>query len=176
MLILVGPSASGKTEAVKLLIANYNMHKLVTYTSRQMRIGEIDGKDYHFISKDDFEKRINDGFFLEHVCYNGNYYGTAFEDLASDKVVILEPSGVKTYLEKVPELVKIIYLRTPVAYRLKRMLARGDAMESINLRIQNDDLIFTKELEDLANWTIDSTDISMDDLTKEIYELYKPYL
>lgn len=175
MLILVGPSASGKTEAVKILISKYHMEKLVTYTSRPMRINEINGVDYHFVSKEEFIEKIDKGFFLEYVCYNGNYYGTAYEDLASNKVVILEPSGVKTYLEKVPELVKIIYLRTPISYRLERMMARGDAIDSINLRIQNDDLIFTNELEDLANWVIDSTDISIDDLTEEIFKLYQPY-
>ena len=59
MLILVGPSASGKTEAVRLLISDYGMKKLVTYTTREMRSGEINHVDYHFLSREDFENKIN---------------------------------------------------------------------------------------------------------------------
>lgn len=176
MLVLVGPSASGKTEAVKLLISEYGMQKLVTYTSRPMRIHEVDGKDYHFISKEEFEKKIKENFFLEYVEYNHNYYGTAYEDLADNKVVILEPSGVKTYLKKVPEKIKVCYLRTPIEYRKRRMIERGDLEDQIKLRIDNDDLIFNHELESIVNWVIDSNDITIQDMTKEIYELYEPYL
>ncbi len=176
MLILVGPSASGKTEAVKLLIEKYAMKKLVTYTSRPMRINEIDGKDYHFITKEDFEKKIQNNFFLEYVKYNDNYYGTSFDDLANDKVVILEPNGVKKYIEKVPEKIKICYLRAPISYRIKRMIERGDSEESINNRILGDDLIFNNEVEDIADWVIDSNDITIFDMTDKIYKLYEPYL
>ena len=176
MLVLVGPSASGKTEAVKLLISEYGMKKLVTYTSRPMRIHEVKGVDYHFISKEEFEKKIEENFFLEYVEYNHNYYGTAYEDLADNKVVILEPSGVKTYLQKVPDKVKVCYLRTPIEYRKIRMIERGDLEDQIKLRIDNDDLIFNEELESIANWVIDSNDITIQDMTKKIYELYEPYL
>ena len=54
MLVIVGSSASGKTKIVQELIKTYHMEKLVTYTTREKRIGEIEGKDYHFISREDF--------------------------------------------------------------------------------------------------------------------------
>ena len=176
MLILVGPSASGKTEVVKMLINQYGMQKLVTYTTRSMRPLEVDGIDYHFVTKEYFLQKKMEGFFLETVEYNNNFYGTAFEDLANNKVVILEPSGVKNYLKQVPDLIKICYLKTPVEYRIKRMLARGDSADSIKWRVESDDLIFNEELEQIANWTILSTDISITDLTKQIYKYYEPYL
>jgi len=176
MLILVGPSASGKTEVVKLLIKDYNLQKLVTYTTRCKRIGEVDDVDYHFISKEDFLIKKDNGFFLEYVNYNGNFYATAYSDLANNKVVILEPSGVKTYLKKVPEKIKICYLRTPISYRKSRMIARGDDSVEIEKRILNDDLIFNESIEKVADWIIDSTDISVEDLTKEVYRLYKPFI
>lgn len=175
MLILIGPSASGKTEAVKILIKKYNMNKLVTYTSRNPRINEIDGVDYHFLTKDEFLKRIDEGFFIEYVQYNGNFYGTSYQDLSSDKVVILEPSGVLTYLKKAKDLVKVCYLRTPISARLERMQFRGDDMEVIKQRIESDDLIFNEEIEKHADWVIDSVNISMDDMTEKIYRLYEPY-
>lgn len=176
MLILVGPSASGKTEAVKILINEYNLHKLVTYTTRPMRVGEVNGRDYHFISKEEFEQRIKNDFFLEYVSYNDFYYGTAYEDLASNKVVILEPSGVATYKEKAPELVKVCYLRTPIEIRLKRMIARGDSEEQIKKRIQNDDFIFNRKMEEMADWVINSDEYTIEDMTDVIYQLYKPYI
>ena len=60
MLVLVGPSASGKTEATKLLIEKYNLKKLVTYTTRKIRVNEVNGKDYHFISVDEFKQKIQE--------------------------------------------------------------------------------------------------------------------
>lgn len=176
MLILVGPSASGKTEATKILIEKYNLKKLVTYTTRNMRVHEVNGKDYHFISKEEFLQKIEQEFFLEYVEYNGNYYGTSKEDLSSDKVVILEPAGVKTYVHKARNLIKICYLRTSIDYRLKRMIERLDDPKEIEKRIKNDDLIFNQELETIVDWVIDSNDISLDDLTEQIYQLYKPFI
>ena len=176
MLILVGPSASGKTEAVKLLISKYNMKKLVTYTSRNMRPNEVQGVDYHFISVEDFEKKIKEDFFIEYVNYNGNYYGTSKEGLDSDKVVILEPTGLKHYLEVAKDLVKICYLRCPKEIRYQRMVVRGDSEEVINKRIDSDDVVFTKELELIATWTIDGYGESLEDMTNRIYNLYKDYI
>lgn len=176
MLILVGPSASGKTEAAKLLISKYNMKKLVTYTSRNMRPNEVQGVDYHFISVEDFEKKIKDDFFIEYVNYNGNYYGTSKEGLDSDKVVILEPTGLKHYLEVAKDLVKICYLRCPKEIRYQRMVVRGDSEEVINKRIDSDDIVFSKELELIATWTIDGYGESLEDMTNRIYNLYKDYI
>lgn len=176
MLILVGPSASGKTEAAKLLISKYNMKKLVTYTSRNMRPNEVQGVDYHFISVEDFEKKIKEDFFIEYVNYNGNYYGTSKEGLDSDKVVILEPTGLKHYLEVAKDLVKICYLRCPKEIRYQRMVVRGDSEEVINKRIDSDDIVFSKELELIATWTIDGYGESLEDMTNRIYNLYKDYI
>ena len=89
MLVVIGPSASGKTQIVNHLIKDYKMQKMVTYTTRPMRVNEVDGLDYHFISKDAFLKKIKEHFFLEYVYYNGNYYGTAKNDLTKEKVVII---------------------------------------------------------------------------------------
>lgn len=176
MLVLVGPSASGKTEATKLLIEKYNLKKLVTYTTRKIRVNEVNGKDYHFISVDEFKEKIQENFFIEYVEYNGNFYGTSREDLSSDKVVILEPAGVKTYHQQAKDLIKICYLRTSVEYRLKRMIQRHDDPKEIEKRINSDDLIFNQELETLADWVIDSNEISLEDMTDQIYQLYKPFI
>lgn len=176
MLILVGPSASGKTEVVKKLISEHNMKKLVTYTSRSMRVGEVNHIDYHFLDRVEFEKRISEGFFLEYVEYNGNYYGTSYEGLDPDKVVILEPSGLKHYIKEAKELIKICYITCDKDIRKQRMIKRGDDPESIKKRLINDDIIFNNELNDLADWVIIDRDYSLDELTLEVYNVYKESL
>ena len=72
MLILIGPSASGKTEVAKILISKYGMQRLVTYTTRKMRTGEIGGRDYHFVTVEEF-LNLSEGEFVETTFYNGNY-------------------------------------------------------------------------------------------------------
>ena len=97
MIILIGPSASGKTEVVKYLVENFGYTKLVTNTTREKRIGEIDGKDYNFITREDFLNKLNNNEFFEYVEYNSNYYGTLKKDITDEKVVILEPKGFQAY-------------------------------------------------------------------------------
>ena len=75
MLVIVGPSASGKTEVVKNLIEHMSMKKLVTCTTRTMRVGETNDVDYHFLTKEDFEERIKNREFVEWQIYNEKYYG-----------------------------------------------------------------------------------------------------
>ena len=108
MLILVGPSASGKTELLKILIRKYNMKKLVTYTTRPMRVGEVNGVDYHFISKNEFLEKENNNFFFETVMYNNNYYGTSKNDFSNDKAVILEPKGLQKYIDEAKDKIIIV--------------------------------------------------------------------
>ena len=74
MIILVGASATGKSVVVKQMQDLFNIEKLVTYTTRPMRIGEVNNVDYHFITIEDFLKKKENNFFLETAYYNNNYY------------------------------------------------------------------------------------------------------
>ena len=94
MIILVGASASGKSVVVKKMIEKYNFKKVVTYTTRDIRVGEVNDVDYHFVSCEDFLNKKNNNFFLETAFYNNNYYGTAYEDISSDKVLIVDDNLV----------------------------------------------------------------------------------
>ena len=89
MLILVGPSASGKTEIAKLLDIKYHLTKVITHTTREKRINEKDDVDYHFVSKDDFLIMKINNEFVETTTYNNNYYGTSKKEIAE--------SIIKTY-------------------------------------------------------------------------------
>ena len=176
MLILVGPSASGKTQIVKILKERYHMEKMVTYTSRPMRQGEIYGVDYFFLSKEEFLKKIEEGFFIEYVVYNNNYYGTALSQVAANKVVILEPNGLKHYLEKLGNNVKVAFLRCSTEIVRIRMQNRGDSEESIRKRLKLDCEVFNKEVMSLATWIVDTSASNVYANALEIYKLYEPYL
>lgn len=173
MLILVGPSASGKTQIVKILREKYGLNKMVTYTSRTMRPGEKEGIDYFFLTKEEFEKRINEGFFIEYVVYNGNYYGTALSQVSSDKVVILEPTGLKHYINKIRGEVKVAFLRCSTEIVRIRMKERGDDPEVIKKRLLLDGEVFNKDVMKLADWVIDTSASNIYDNALEIYLLYK---
>lgn len=97
---ITGPSGSGKT-VLSGLLAKTGMRPLVSTTTRAPRAGEIDGKHYHFISKEQFKEDYNAGLFIENVEYNNTYYGvSACEAQAAfsqgvPAVLVAEPHGVE---------------------------------------------------------------------------------
>ncbi|MBO7535623.1 MAG: guanylate kinase, partial [Bacilli bacterium] len=110
MIILVGASASGKTEIAKLIIKKYGFKKMVTTTTRPMRFGEKQDIDYHFISKEEFIKRKDNHEFLETTLYNDNYYGTHKSDVGDDKILIVEVEGANAIYSELSNKVMIFYL------------------------------------------------------------------
>ena len=155
LLVICGKMCSGKDTVVKRLI-NKGFKKVVTYTTRPKRRGETDGVDYHFISTEEFKRRIQDGFFLEYRDYevaSGDtwYYGSAKEDVMKirddqKKVIILSPSGVdKMYELKRDWSVKfrVLYLKcndNTIKVRAKR---RGDKKPEITRKIETDGIDFS---------------------------------
>lgn len=175
MLIIVGPSAAGKTEIVKRIMEISHLKKLVTYTTRLLRWNEVEDVDYHFISLAEFKEKLENNFFFEYVIYNNNYYGTALNDIIPSNVVILEPNGLKKYIEKARDKIKICYLKCSEEMRHLRMIKRKDQPESIKRRLKNDRLCFNKEIEQLADLVVDSENLSIDEAAKQILEFYGPY-
>ena len=76
MVVISGPSGSGKSTICKRLLEDPRVVFSVSATTRKMRQGEVDGRDYHFLSVDEFRKRIERGEFIEHAEVYGNLYGT----------------------------------------------------------------------------------------------------
>lgn len=173
MIILTGASASGKTEVGKALARNYNIKKVITYTTRPIRINEVNGIDYHFISKDEFEKKEREGFFFETMEYNGNSYGTSKESLNDEAYVILDFNGLKKYKASNFNFVSF-YLGCSEEERFQRMLNRGDGEAKARERIRVDIEAFTKEIEDVVDFVIDTTSLSVALVAKEIFEKSHP--
>lgn len=76
MVVISGPSGSGKSTICKKLLEDPRIVFSVSATTRRMRPGEVDGRDYHFIAPDEFKRRVKNGEFIEHAEVFGNMYGT----------------------------------------------------------------------------------------------------
>ena len=85
LFILAAPSGAGKTSLVKALLEkNKNLIISTSYTTRQPRENEVDGKDYYFISEKEFKSLIKKKYFIEYAKVFGNYYGTSYSLVKSE--------------------------------------------------------------------------------------------
>lgn len=145
LIVLSGPSGVGKGTVRKAIFESddNDFQYSISMTTRQMRPGEVDGVDYFFRSKEEFEELIAKGEMLEYAEYVGNYYGTPLsyveETLAQGKDVFLEieVQGAKQVKEKVPDGV-FIFLTPPDLEELRsRIVGRGtDSIEVIDERMR----------------------------------------
>ena len=134
LIIISGTTCAGKGTVIKKLLANHNDIVLSTsYTSRPKRESEIDGVDYYFVSKEEFERKIANGDFLEYAQVQyGSYYGTpkkeVLELLDSGKDVILEidVQGAKQIKELYPETILIFIMAPSMREVKRRIMMRGD--------------------------------------------------
>ena len=97
MIILVGASASGKTEIANILIKKYGYEKMVTATTRPMRVNEVNKVDYFLLTEEEFKVKEENKEFLETIEYNGYHYGSIKKEVKPNRVIILEPNGVNTF-------------------------------------------------------------------------------
>lgn len=131
LFVVSGFSGSGKGTVMKWFKEQENYALSISCTSRQPRIGETDGVDYYFITHEDFLKKIDEGYFLEHAVYVNKAYGTpaAFvrENLAAGKDVILEieMQGAMQVKETYPDTVLIFITPPSVAELKRRLTGRG---------------------------------------------------
>ncbi|MCK7486963.1 MAG: hypothetical protein MZU97_16755 [Bacillus subtilis] len=176
MLILLGPSASGKTESAKIMINRYPISRVVTCTTRPMRVGEIDGFDYQFVDEAKFMELKQQRYFAETAPYNGHYYGTPLHQLRDDKLIILEPQGLKSFLEIPNCTIVAIYLQTQEATRMERMRQRKDKEEDIEKRILSDRTAFDINRVQGLDLVIETSNLSLVDLADLVYFNYQRLL
>lgn len=134
IVILIGKSSSGKDTMMRNLVRS-GMTPIVSYTSRPKRKGEVDGKDYHFVSKEQFIKLTQRGVFMEYRSYDTSvdgikdtwYYGTPWiNPELTDYVTVLEITAAKKFLEVYgPEKCRVIYLMADDDVRERRAKKRG---------------------------------------------------
>ena len=145
LFIISAPSGGGKTTLCREMRKHFaDMLYSVSYTTRTPRKGEQDGSDYHFIDKNEFKARIDDGRWAEWALVYGNYYGTDADFLEAgliagrDILLDLDVQGTRQLLKRYTACVAI-FIRPPSLEALQRRLkARGsDSAETIALRLHN---------------------------------------
>jgi guanylate kinase len=165
LIVLTGPSGVGKGTLLRLLLNKYpELCLSVSATTRQPRPGEVDGKDYHFVSRDQFEQMVAAQELLEWAEYAGNYYGTPSllvkQQIQCCHSVILEievlgarqinktfPNALRIFIEppSFAELERRIRSRgkdgeEAIFQRLQTAKAELEAADEFDLQIVNDDL------------------------------------
>jgi len=146
MLIISGPSGSGKSSLMSEMFKQMDdIYFSISTTTREKRGVEVEGVDYNYISKEEFESDIAEGLFLEWAKVHDNYYGTSLKPilkaLHESKLVVfdIDVQGHKIAREKFGNAITSVFITTPNQEELKlRLVARGtDSLESIEKRLNN---------------------------------------
>ena len=140
LVVISAPSGAGKGSIINGLLERDNKTRWlsVSTTSRKIRKNDIPGVTYNFVSKDDFEQKIKDDYFLEYTNYVGNYYGTPKEhikeklDNGIDVLLEIEIEGASNIKKLIPEAVFIFIMPPSMEILIKRLKNRGtDTKEKI---------------------------------------------
>ena len=144
LIVVSGPSGSGKSTATKLVRDMLQIPLSISATTRSPRAGEIDGKDYFFLEKEDFEKRIANEEFYEYALVHGNYYGTLREEVESrinsgqNVILEIDVQGGIIVKEKNSEAILVFFKAPNMEVLAKRLEDRKtDTKDVIELRLEN---------------------------------------
>lgn len=175
-IVISGPSGVGKGTICNKLINELNAWYSVSTTTRAPREGEVNGVNYFFVTKEEFEDKIKNGEFLEYNVYNNNYYGT------SKKVVLdkmnkginvfseIDVNGAHNIKKIFPDAL-LIYIAPPSIEALReRLIGRGtESLEKIEQRLE----IAKKELEEINFYDYVVVNDDIDKATNEVREIIK---
>jgi len=143
--VITGPSGVGKGTLIEQLLERVPELELsISATTREPRPGEVDGRDYHFLTPEEFRRRLEAGDFLEHASYSGNYYGTLREEverrLAEGHSVVLEieVQGARQVRDALGDEAVLIFIAPPDEKALReRLEGRGtDSPAAIEQRLR----------------------------------------
>ena len=173
VIVVSGFSGAGKGTLMKRLVQEYDGYALsISATTREPRPGEKDGREYFFLSREQFEKRIEDHALIEHAEYCGNYYGTPRDYvekmLAEGRDVILEieVQGALKIKEQYPDAL-LLFVSTPDAAELRRRLSgRGTETEEV---IQERLHRAAKEAEGIENYDYIVINDDLETCVKELH-------
>ena len=145
MIIIAAPSGAGKSSFVERICREMPvLADTVTYTTRAMRAGESEGHPYHFVSREDFERKIAEGFFVEWAHVHTNMYGTPLHQLIDawreQRVVIMDVDvqGAATFKAKYPNS-RSVFILPPSIEELRRRVTKRDGgpPRDLDVRMKN---------------------------------------
>lgn len=148
LFLVSGHSGSGKTSLMKPLMSN----EVISFTTRSKRKGEIEGSDYKFITKEEFDALKKSDKLIEHVEYGGNYYGIDEDELYSKlekghAFCIVDNHG-REQLQAIYSNTTSIFLYCDYHDTKERMLKRGDSLEDVEKRLSS----YYKEMLNSVNY------------------------
>ena len=175
MIVVSGFSGAGKGTLMKRLVEEYDDYALsISATTREPRTGEENGREYFFLSREEFEQKITDDALIEYAEYCGNYYGTPRDyvesELAKGRNVILEIEiqGALKIRKRYPNAL-LLFVSTPSAKELRRRLSgRGtETEEVIDRRLRR----AAKEAEGMEEYDYIVINDDLETCVKELHEI-----
>ena len=127
IIVILGESGSGKSTIQGFLGGHFGYETIVSLTTRKQRMGEQNGKDYHFVDDDTFKEAICRGLLAEYDEYSqGRFYGTLKSDYQKgNKVVVLTPNGLRQLKKSCPnDDIFVVYVTASLGTRIKRYIDR----------------------------------------------------
>jgi len=172
ILIITGPSGVGKNTIIDALSKKLDFNFSVSHTTRPKRVSEVSGKDYYFITDEEFQSMINNNELVEFEEYGGFIYGTSRKELDQDGLVILdlEVNGATKLLNNNPDFVGL-FIDINDEELINRLKNRGHNTDFINRRM--DLAIKQRKYKDIFDYKIENVDIntSVNQIVDIIYKL-----
>ncbi len=137
LIVVSAPSGCGKGTILKEILKDENYHFSVSATTREPREGEVDGINYHFLSVEEFEKKIANDEFVEHTEYCGNFYGTLKSETdcqlekGKDVILEIEVDGASQMMKLRPDAIFIFIAPPSIAELERRLYKRGTEKEEV---------------------------------------------
>lgn len=175
MIIIVGASASGKTEIANYLMTHYPYHKCITSTTRSMREGEVQDIDYHFLTDEEFELIALQNGFVETNQYQNHWYGLQKKDVISNGIIVLDPNGANHLIKQFQDQVFVCLVQSTIETRRQRMLSRHDRIDSMTERLKEDDRIFHPSKFLKIDFTIQNESKTIEAMALMLHQAYLNY-
>lgn len=178
LVVISAPSGAGKGSIINKLLERDNKSRWlsISTTSRAIRKNDIEGVTYNFVSKEEFENKIKEGYFLEYTNYVGNYYGTPKEHINEklqngiDVILEIEIEGASNIKKLIPEAVFIFIMPPSMEILIKRLKDRGtDSKEKILERFYT----AYKEINEVTKYNYVVVNDDLDDAVNKIEAILK---
>ena len=172
LFVVSSPSGGGKGTIIRhVLEVVENLSYSVSYTTRAPRLGEVNGREYFFVSREIFDEMVAAGEFLEWACVHGNFYGTAKRQIAEetaaglDIILEVDVQGAASVRQLLMDSVSIFILPPSPEVLRQRLLARGtDSPEELEIRLRN-------APEELKQYSAFDYVIINDEIKKAVHQL-----